>query len=262
MESVEDRVYRRTVRLKDKKGNDICGRVEVRNNDSKAVLEVTMSESLLHVMPQLLTRVKHLFDLYCDPESVKSVLAKIDEIKPNAFVWGIRVPGCIDPFEASVRAVLGQQITVKAAGTLAGRFAEKFGKPVDTGDAALMYVFPTAEEIAALEGNIEDHLGKIGIIAARARTIKELARYFAGRGDVRGVPKHDMERLLKIKGIGPWTANYIAMRAFGYTDAFLDADYGVKLAFPEMKPKEIRELSERWSPWRSYAMMMLWNIES
>jgi len=260
VEFVNDGTYYRTVRLKDRNGSDVLGTVCVANNPDKSALEVSMSDSLLCVMPQLLVQLKNLFDLYCDPDAVGVISDEMEKLRPGAFIPGIRIPGCADPFEMSVRAVLGQQITVKAARTLVGRFAERFGTPVKTDIPQLRYAFPSAEEIAALGDGIEDELGSLGIIARRASTIGELARIFVEPGKLGADPEKEIEKLVSLKGIGPWTANYIAMRALGHTDAFLEADYGVKKVFSGMTPKEIRSASEAFRPWRSYAMMMIWQL--
>lgn len=263
VEWVENDTYCRTIRLKNKNGEEASGTVCVSNNPRKSCLEVSMSDGLLCIMPQLLARLKNLFDLYCDPDAVSMIADDMERLQPGSFIPGIRVPGCIDPFEISVRAVLGQQITVKAARTLAGRLTKQFGTPIKTDLPNLQYAFPSAEIIAALDGNIEEHLGPLGIIASRARAIGELAKIFSGTGSSIGTdPEKALETLLSIKGIGPWTAGYIGMRAFNHTDAFLESDYGVKKVFPGISPKEIRKRSETLRPWRSYAMMMIWQLES
>lgn len=151
----------------------------------------------------------------------------MDEIKPGLFIPGIRIPGCFDSFEMSVEAVLGQQITVKAATTLAGRLAERYVKPVETGIYGLSLVFPMPQDILTLGDSIEEHLGPLGIIAARARTIRALA-------------ETTVEKLIQLPGIGPWTAQYIAMRTLGWTDAFPDTDLGLKKALAPRSRKEIQ----------------------
>lgn len=167
-----------------------------------------------------------------------------------------------DSFEMAVRAVLGQQITVKGARTLAARLVGKFGLPVQTGVEGLTHAFPSPREIAGLSGPIGDHLGPLGITGARARTIQELARaLMCGAIDFAHCvdPEARSEKLLHIPGIGRWTAQYIAMRAMGWTDAFLHTDYGVKKALEPRTEKEILVMSDVWRPWRSYATVNLWN---
>lgn len=262
VEVIRDGFYYRTVRQTDREGKTLLGWIKVGNVPEKKIVSVTISESLITVLSQILARIRQLFDLYCDPEVVYDALASMDDIKEGLRVKGTRIPGCMDPFEMSVRAVLGQQISVKAAGTIAGRIAEKFGTQIDTAIDGLKYVFPSAEDILSLEGKIEDHLGPLGIIATRARTILSLAQAFSyGHIDCTssGNPEKEIKKLLQLPGIGSWTANYIAMRAMGWTDSFLETDYGIKKALTPMTQKEMLLCAQAWSPWRSYATINLWN---
>ena len=186
------------------------------------------------------------------------------QICPGACVLGLRVPGCFQPFEMAVRAVLGQQITVKAASTLAGKIALAYGTPIETGIDGLTHLFPEAEDILALKDEIEERLGTLGVIAARSRCILALAQALESGDIALGAyadPEQEMAKLMQIKGIGSWTAKYLAMRTMGWPDAFLETDIGVKHALPEYTPKERLELSRQWRPWRSYAMMCLWNLD-
>jgi AraC family transcriptional regulator of adaptative response / DNA-3-methyladenine glycosylase II len=221
-----------------------------------------VSETLLPVLPQVLARVRHLFDLYCDPGAVYETLRAMNGIRPGLCVFGTRVPGCFNAFEIAVRAVLGQQITVKAAGTLAARIVDAYGAPVQTGIEGLTHIFPSPEAIVALGGAIENHFGALGVTAARSRTIYELARAIA-RGEIDlefcARPEEEMKKLMKIRGIGSWTAQYIAMRSMEWPDAFLETDAGVKKALGSYTSKELPEMAEAWRPWRSYATMNLWN---
>lgn len=262
VESVSDTQYSRAARVRGKDGELLAGWFSVADRPEKNVLSVTMSDSLLPALPQTLGRIRDLFDLHCDPYAVAERLAAADGRGPGDFVCGLRVPGCFDPFELCVRAILGQQITVKAAGTLAGRMAREFGTPVGSDRAGLAYAFPTAEDINGLTGRIEDRLGPLGITAARARAIQRLSRELAAgeiafdRGGDAGAV---FRKLTEIPGIGAWTATYIAMRAMGDTDAFPETDLGIRKALGGKSPKEIRAMSEEWRPWRSYATMALWD---
>jgi AraC family transcriptional regulator of adaptative response / DNA-3-methyladenine glycosylase II len=162
----------------------------------------------------------------------------------------------------SVRAVLGQQVTVRAARTLAMRFSAAFGETIVTPFDELNFTFPSPGVIHTLEAPIEDRLGPLGITRARARSIFALAEAlvtgsitFSQSAD----PEREMEKLLKLPGFGLWTVQYVGMRALGWPDAFPHTDYGVKKALSGMTPKEILDLSQAWRPWRSYATIMLWN---
>ena len=262
VEVVSGDAYSRTVHLADAQGRQIYGWLRVEHRPEKNVLAVTTSENLLPVLPQVLARVRRLFDLSCDPETVYESLSSMNDIRSGLCVPGTRIPGSFDPFEMAVRAVLGQQITVKAAGTLAGRLVATFGMPIKTEAGGLTHIFPSPKDILALGEPIEKQLGPLGIIATRARAIRALAAVVE-RGEVEfdpcANPESEMEKLLRIPGIGGWTAQYIAMRTMGWTDAFLDTDVAVKKALAPRTPKEMRALSEAWRPWRSYATINLWN---
>ncbi len=262
VEMVQDDEYLRTVLLANEAGENLCGWVRVRHRPEKDALTVTVSKTLLPVLPKVLARIRHLFDLYCDPRAVYEVLQAMDGIRPGLCILGTRVPGCFDAFEMAVRAVLGQQITVKAASTLAARMVETYGTPVQTGIQGLTHVFPSPDTILALDGAIENHLGPLGVIASRSKTIYALAQAFVQKDIDFGLcaqPAEEMRKLMAIRGIGSWTAQYIAMRAMAWPDAFLETDAGVKKALQPHTPKEMLAMAEAWRPWRSYATVNLWN---
>jgi AraC family transcriptional regulator of adaptative response / DNA-3-methyladenine glycosylase II len=126
----------------------------------------------------------------------------------------------------------------------------------------LTHIFPSPEAIVALDGAIENHLGPLGVTAARSKTIYELARALVQREidfDLCARPEEEMKKLTAIRGIGSWTAQYIAMRAMEWPDAFLETDAGVKRALAPYTSKELLEMAEPWRPWRSYATVNLWN---
>lgn len=261
VESVEDGAYRRTVALP--KGDTVYrGWIIVTNKPKQNALAVTVAPSLLPVLARVLTRVRHLFDVDCHPAEICGKLRVMDEIAPDMCVPGMRLPGCFDPFEMAVRAILGQQVTVKAARTLAMRFAAAFGAAIDTPFAALKFTFPAPEVISRLEIPVENHLGPLGITGARSRSIFALAEALVTRSITFAPgtdPEKEMEKLLELPGFGPWTVQYVGMRALGWPDAFPHTDYGVKKALAGMSPREILDLSQAWRPWRSYATINLWN---
>ena len=262
VEVVRNNEYLRTVCLPDADENSVYGWIRIGHAPKKNTLTVTLSEALLPVLPQVLARVRRLFDLYCDPEAVYETLAPMNNIRPGLCVLGTRLPGCFNAFEMAVRAVLGQQITVKAASTLAGRLAYTFGTPIKTDIEGLTHVFPSPKEVLALGEPIENYLGSLGIIATRARAISELAKVFEQGAidfDIPAEPETEIKKLLTIPGIGNWTAKYIAMRKMEWTDAFLETDAGIKKALEPYSAKELLEIAEAWRPWRSYATINLWN---
>lgn len=262
VEAVRDGAYLRTVRLVTEGEEDAHGWIRVANDAKRNLLNVTLSSTLLPHVPLVLARIRHLFDLESDPSAIDEVLAPMSNLVPGLPVPGMRVPGCFDAFETTVRAVLGQQVTVKAASTLAARMVSAYGTPLATGIEGLTHAFPTPERILELGSPLSDRLGPLGITAARAGTIQALASsYVHGSIDFSpsAHPETEMEKLLALAGIGPWTAHYLAMRVMGWPDAFLETDHGVKKALSPRTRQEIRELAEAWHPWRSYATINLWN---
>jgi AraC family transcriptional regulator of adaptative response / DNA-3-methyladenine glycosylase II len=216
-------------------------------------LRVSLSGSLAGVVPPVLGRVKRLFDLACCPDDIARHLGVIAVDDP-----GLRVPGAFDGFELAVRAVLGQQVTVRAARTLAGRVAREFGTPVRTGEAGLERTFPSPSEIERVGAA---GLGRIGVTMSRAKAIMSLAASCVD-GRLNLDPGADVQAtircLVSIPGIGDWTAQYVAMRALAWPDAFPAGDYGVRTALNERSVARVRQTAEAWRPWRAYAVLHLW----
>ena len=252
VEAVEGRKYLRTVAI-ERAGRDVTGWIAVAPSKKPRALAVTVSASLASVLPAVLARTKHLFDLACHPDDVAACLGPLAAAHP-----GLRLPGAFDGFEIAVRAILGQQVTVKAAAVIAGRFVAKFGEPVETPHATLTHLFPSPARIAALDPS---EVAATGIIAARARAIVALAGELAA-GRLHLDPSADIEATLsaleRIPGIGPWTAHYIAMRALAWPDAFPHPDVAVLKAMKETNARGAAKLAERWRPWRAYAVLHLW----
>lgn len=262
VETIKDGEYLRTVHFVTGKHRHVYGWVRVGHRPQKNVLTVTCSSALLPVLPQVLARIQHLFDLYCDPGAIYEIISSLNDICPDLCVAGTRLPGCFDPFEMAVNAVLGQQTTVKASGMLAARFAETYGTPLQTGIDGLTYAFPSPETIIALAGPIVDQLGPLGITASHANIILKLAHAFMQNDidfDLCIQPELEMKKLMAISDIETWTAQYIAMRGMGWPDVFLDVDHSVRNALAPRISKEILDLAETWRPWRSYATICIWN---
>ena len=253
VENVDGDAYRRTVALAHG-GAQHRGWIEVRPTRRKSTLAVAVAPELAKVVPAVLARVKRLFDLACDPGVVEDVLG------PLALRHaGLRVPGAFDGFEMAVRAVVGQQVTVKAATTLSGRLAQAFGEPIATPWAPLTHTFPSAARVAPLR---VDDIARHGIIASRARSILALAAEIdAGR--ITLAPGVDVDAtiaaLREVPGIGDWTAQYVAMRGLAWPDAFPHTDLGVMKALGMTSPAKVLAAAERWRPWRAYAVMHLWH---
>lgn len=216
-------------------------------------LRIRVSASLAQAMRPVVAAVKRLFDLCADPEPIARQLGTAARLGV-----GIRVPGAFDGFEMVVRAVLGQQISVRAATTVAGRYARTFGDAIDTPIAGLTHVTPTPSRIAALYA---EELAVIGVPSARARSIIAVAQA-VDDGTLTLRPQAGveatMETLRSLPGIGEWTAHYIAMRALGWPDAFPHTDLGVRKALGLDDPRQVLAAAEKWRPWRAYAVMHLW----
>jgi AraC family transcriptional regulator of adaptative response / DNA-3-methyladenine glycosylase II len=254
VESIHDGAYMRTVRL-----GAHTGWIRAAHVAQKRSIALEVTHSLTPVLPALLGRLRNMFDLGARPDIISSQLSLdptlADSVAANP---GLRVPGAFDGFELAVRAVLGQQITVKAATTIAGRFAEAFGDATVTPHAGLTHLSPTAERIAAARAS---ELASLGIIEARARSIIALAEeVVAGRLklDAGSDPDATIAQLVSLPGIGAWTAHYIAMRALRWPDAFPKEDIVVRKALGGVTAARAEELSQAWRPWRSYATLHLW----
>ena len=252
VEAVEDGCYRRTVRIPID-GKEHTGWIAVEMSPRKPTLRVAVSASLAKALPPVLSRVKALMDLACHPAEVAQALGALAKHHP-----GLRVPGAFDGFEMAVRAILGQQVTVAAARTVAGRFAAAFGDPIETPFDSLTTLFPTAARVAVLAAG---RIARLGMPGARARTVVALARAVAD-GRIALVPNADIEATLAalrtLPGVGEWTAQYIAMRALSWPDAFPHTDLGVMKALGETGARRVLAAGEAWRPWRAYAVMHLW----
>jgi AraC family transcriptional regulator, regulatory protein of adaptative response / DNA-3-methyladenine glycosylase II len=261
VESVSDGTYRRTVTVQ-KEATVYSGWISVSNEASKNLLAVTVASTLLSVLSHVLVRTRLLFDLDCSPERVHEKLAVLNRVTPDLCVNGIRVPGCFDPFELSVRTILGQQVSVSAARTLAARLVHAFGERIETPFEELSSTFPSPERICSIASPIEDRLGPLGITGVRARSILALSRALVSNSITLSHGADSMEtmkKLIQLPGFGPWTVQYIAMRALGWPDAFPPADRGIEKALVHLSPGEIEAASREWSPWRSYATILLWH---
>ena len=256
VEQIEGSVYRRTVRLGRK-----TGWVSVTRGAGRAALGVEASRSLASEVLRLQIRLRSLFDLDANPAVVAAALRRDPLLAPSVRRDpGLRVNGAFDGFETAVRVVLGQQVSVRAATTIAGRVARALGDPVRTPFPGLDRLPPTAE---AVEAAGEDRLARIGMPGARARTLLALARAVLSGELVlaRGAdPEQVRERMLALPGVGPWTANLVAMRALGAADAFPAGDLGVLRALGTRSEREAEARAEAWRPWRAYAAMHLWNL--
>lgn len=264
VEYVEGNCYARTVTVGDAHGwirvrpaDDV--RNASRNLSNRRSLRVEIPASLTPILMPLLARLRALFDLDADPEAIDSALAASGLTDLVQARPGLRVPGAMDGFDLALRAVLGQQISVKGATTLAGRFAALFGVAIDTPDARLRSGVARATHIA--DATVAE-LRALGVTGARAESIWALARAVAHDG-LRLDPGVDVEKtiaaLQQLPGIGPWTAQYIAMRALRWPDAFPASDLWLRRTAGIPTAARLEKHSARWQPWRAYAAMHLWH---
>ncbi len=267
----DDGIYRRSI-LYLQDNQQFSGWLEVKPVPLKNTVAVTISRSLEKVLLPIIKRIRTVFDLDATPD-----------LLPPSLPEGIRLPGCFDAFEMSTRAILGQQITVKAAKTLAKRLVLALGTPMVSPWPEINTYFPTAKQIHALQEPLTEVLGPLGVIKSRSHSIAALAASLA-TGDLQlkagANPKTVQAKLLALPGIGPWTAEYLTMRALSWPDAFPVTDIGVKNALmPHLFKDEARLVYEQLSkhaqnknyeasaveyatayrPWRSYLTIALWH---
>ena len=246
VESVEANRYQRTIAIDGHAGSIAVGPaadgpaliLEVRFGDPRALLAIV-------------ERVRRMFDIGADPGVIADQLSADSLLKRTLGAHaGIRTPGAWDPFELTVRAILGQQISVRAATTIAGRVAERFGTPVDAA-VPLSRLFPAPAQL------VDAPIEEAGIISARASTIRALARAVLDKRvcfDADSI----LPSLRTIAGIGEWTAQYVAMRALNEPDAFPSGDLVLRRMAGDLSTRELDRRSESWRPWRAYAVMLLW----
>jgi AraC family transcriptional regulator of adaptative response / DNA-3-methyladenine glycosylase II len=207
----------------------------------------------LSSVASVVARCRRLFDLDADPVAVDESLRRDPLLAPSVRRHpGMRVPGAVDGFELAVRAVLGQQVSVSAARTFGARLVQRCGKPLDAPRGGLTHAFPTADAVAGVD------LDGLGLTTSRTRTLRALATEVAtGRLSLDPVADRDetKARLAAIPGVGPWTVEYVAMRALGDPDAFPATDLVLRRAVAA----EGERRTEAWRPWRSYAAMHLWH---
>jgi AraC family transcriptional regulator of adaptative response / DNA-3-methyladenine glycosylase II len=266
VESVTDTQYLRTIRTTGGSGS-----IAVRHDEERRRLRVAVRMSSAEGLIDISARLRQLFDLDADADAIDALLARrssqpgLEGLRMNVRRWpGMRVPGAFDGFETAVRGILGQQISVKGATTIAGRVASRWGTRLPRRLAqceSLVCVFPTARRL------VEAELEEVGIIRTRANTIRGLARAVLedptllqpGEGLL-----EDVERWVQLPGIGPWTAHYVAMRVLREPDALPAADLVLRKAIskPDEKPRtasEVERALENYRPYRAYAVIRLWS---
>lgn len=255
VESVDHGTYRRTISLGEHRGW-----LSVSRPAGSASLRAEIALSLAPVLMSVVSRVRALFDLDAHPAAVDALLSGSPLLRPLVRGRpGVRVPGAFDGFETALRAVLGQQVSVRAATTLAGRVAAGFGTVVETPFAALTRAMPGAGELAAADTAAIART--VGIPLSRAVALQTLARGTASgalRLERGADPAELIGQLTALPGIGDWTAQYLAMRVLGWPDAFPASDLGLLRALGASDAQAALARAEPWRPWRAYAVMHLW----
>lgn len=257
VESLQPHSYARSVNLAGQHGW-----FRVQALADQHVLQLHFSESLQPCLTVLLARVRKMFDLDCQPQQISAHFADDAQLGPLiARNPGLRLPTAFEPFEQAVRAIVGQQVTVKAAVTITGRLVTRLGEALQFPDAPdLNRLFPSPSAIA--DANLEG----IGMPGKRVQTLQNFAAQVASgnlRLDLQDGYSAFVERLCALPGIGPWTAEYIALRAFGEVDAFPASDLGLLKApvwgADGIDAKQLKARAEAWRPWRAYAAAHLWH---
>lgn len=255
IEQVSGDAYARTICLDGDQGT-----VTVRPGTGNA-LQATVRFPRLQALPAIIARLRRVFDLASDPVAIAAqfsqdpIMTALIQARP-----GLRVPGAWDGFELAMRAVLGQQITVVAAIRLAGKLVAAHGAPMALPDGALTHVFPLPQAVAAAE------LASLGMPRSRAATLSAVAAAAVADKhlfDAAGGLEEAVRRLRTIRGVGEWTAQYIALRQLREPDAFPFADIGLIRALEKLEsrpytPAQLLARSEPWRPWRAYAAQHLW----
>jgi AraC family transcriptional regulator of adaptative response / DNA-3-methyladenine glycosylase II len=263
VEEVRDGIYRRTLRLPHGHGT-VALTVPAKKGREQRHVECRLRLADLRDLTAAVQRCRRLLDLDADPAAPAECLAADPLLAPLlSAAPGLRVPGAVDGAELAVRAILGQQVSVAAARTAAGRLTHALGEPLSEPDGGLTHLFPAPAALAAADPALLSGPGR------RRETLRTVAGLLA-TGEIAIDPGSDRAetaaRLLAVPGVGPWTEQYIAMRGLCDPDAFLPSDLGVRRALERLAP-ELREgcsapqaarLAERWRPWRAYALQHLW----
>jgi AraC family transcriptional regulator of adaptative response / DNA-3-methyladenine glycosylase II len=223
-------------------------------------IELEVDDALEDAIEPVLAGARRIFDVAADPASIDGTLAGDPRLRPLIeAIPGLRVPGAIDGFEIVARAILGQQISVAAARTITGRLAAMLGEPLDAASGSLRVAFPRPEAVAT------GSLVGLGVPASRSATLVAVAQAICdGALDLSpgGDREATREALLAIRGVGPWTADYVALRGLGDRDAFLPSDLVIRQVLGDAggpaSARDVERRSQRWRPWRAYAVVHLW----
>jgi len=253
VECVDALEWRRTLAWTHQ-GQTLRGWLQCRFVPQRNEAHLSLAPSLLPAAGGLMQRLRHALDLDADPSMIDPGLASLP-VPPRP---GLRLPGTMDGFETAVRIILGQQVTVAAARTLAHRLVAEFGEDIDTPFSDLKRLFPSATAIATAE---PARIGRLGIVRQRVGALQALAtEVAAGRIELHPAAplQATLEALRALPGIGEWTVQLIAMRVLAWPDAFVFSDIGLLNALGTRDVAQVQAQAEAWRPWRAYAVIRLW----
>jgi AraC family transcriptional regulator, regulatory protein of adaptative response / DNA-3-methyladenine glycosylase II len=256
VEEVDSGAYRRSVEVGGERGV-----IAVRLDPGFRGVLLELPARLVPEAARIAGRVRRLFDLDADPAPILAQLRRDPALAARLRGRpGLRVPGAWSGFELAVRAVLGQQVTVAGACTLAGGLAAAHGRKLEAPEGCIRHAFPEPDALADAD------LSGLGLTRARAEAVRALARaVVSGSLDLAGgqPPEAVRRALLALPGVGPWTAEYVALRALGEPDAFPASDLGLRRALapgrPPLATRALEQRSKEWQPWRAYAAVLLWS---
>lgn len=245
VEVINGGIYSRTVQLEDEKQNSYQGWIQVSNHAERNELFVTIDLKLLPVLPQLLAKIRNLFDIDCNPVAIYERLQHLNEVYPDLCQFGIRLPGCFDSFEIAVSSILKQQSILK-------ELVEKLGKPIQTNIPELTHIFPTAEQLSSFDESI---------ITQQGKSIQKLANMILGKDlelHYYADMKKEISKLVQEMELEEETAKYIVVRTMHCTDeVWITSSEGKEML--QLSEKQTQELMESCSPWSSYAVINIWN---
>lgn len=254
IESVDAEGLRRSLRV-NHGGRELTGWLHARIDHERSELVVELASSLAPALGLISARLRQAFDLDAEPQAIDAALSGL----PLAARPGLRLPGSLDGFETAMRVVLGQQVTVAAARTLAQRLVERFGTPIATPWPNITHLFPSAQTIACADPAA---IGTLGIVRQRVRALQAIAAAVVDGTLVlhRGAPlETTLDALRALPGVGEWTAQVVAMRALSWPDAWPSSDIGLMNALGTRDRRALEALAQPLRPWRSYAVMRLWH---
>ena len=260
VEEVRDGIYRRVVRV-----DSYVAIVAVSHLPARNALQAEIACDHVQALPIIASRLRRVFDLDADTETIARHLSRDRALAPTVRRQpGLRTPGGWDAFEVAIRAILGQQISVVAARSLAAKLVALCGQPIALGDATLTHAFPTPQQLAAAD------LSKLGMPAARRTALQSLGRAAMTQPhlfEVANTLEETIALLRAVPGIGEWTAQYIALRGLHHPDAFPASDIGIlrnakQIFGSALSPAQLLARSQQWRPWRGYAAQHLWSASN